>query len=1047
MQKIIFLTVFLLACLSGVRGQTASIHEEYISFPTYAFSDPDPAGRPGRIWPYFRFDGYSLLPVEQKHRMVVMENNWIKVWIAPDIGGKIWGALDKTTGKYFIYFNNVVKFREIAMRGPWTSGGIEFNFGSIGHAPTTANPVDYRCQLNGDGSVSCFLGALELSSRTEWLVEVSLPPDKAWFETRSYWNNPTNLTTSLYHWQTAAADATDDLQYYFPGNAYIDHSGNRFDWPVMKDGRDISLYRNNDYGTYHSYHVLGEYTDWFAGYYNDSQTGFGHWSRYPYKPGKKIWIWGLSRQGEIWKGLLTDSTRGNTQYTEIQTGLLFNQEADGSTLSPFKHLYLMPGSVESFRERWFPISKTGGVTSISTEGILNITKDGSGVKLSFQALGFLKNILQVADTAGKILCEFPVELNPLQIFEKQVDAKYENLVVRIKDGELLAGTGERNQSRLERPLEMLPDFNWESVYGLYTKGIEKSRQRLYNEAKEWFNKCLEKDPYYLPACTGLAEIDFREMRYDDAEKKLIRVLGFDTYDPDANFLYGTILSKKNENNKARDAFGVTLRSPGYKSASLNQLALISLKEKRLEEAWEYVQNAGLFNGMDINIYRTAIVIARLRSDWGNYNILCQRLNALDPLNHMVSFEKYYTTRDTISRNAFTAEINTELKYETFIELSLWYFNAGLQDEALELIKLSPAHPLADMLTGFLADNKGNSTDANYYLNRALIADDKLVFPFRQEYREILVWADQKHTCWKTKYYNALLYWGAGQTVIAANYFSECGDKPDSYGFYLTRGSFLKQNGGNEEADYRKAINFAGNSWRPYHLLHGYYISVNNFREALNVSQAAIRKFPGSYIIRFDHALSLMNTGKYEECVKLLANTEILPYEGAGYSRTLWRQSNLLEALRLIEKDKIGDARIKIASARLWPEKLGVGRPYLTDENFEDLLDAFCIRKTGKNDGTEILLSRVALSCSNNLTEDISSLSGSIALRSLKKPEEAEKLFMQWSEKIKDKLIKEWASDLFTDNISACEKIRTEKLLGKPDYLIIEKIYKLYSELK
>ena len=389
-MRTILSSVFLFVFFSHALCQEASIREELIELPTYPFSDPDPVARPGKIYPYFKFDGYSTIPVVKKHKMVMMENNWIKVWIAPDMGGKVYGALDKNTGKYFIYFNNVVKFREIAMRGPWTSGGIEFNFGSIGHAPTTATPVDYCYQKNPDGSVSCFVGALELTSRTEWRVEIRLPIDRAWFETRSYWENPTNQKTSLYHWQTAAADATDDLQYFFPGKAYIDHSGNSFPWPVMSDGRDISFYRNNNYGTSHSYHVLGEYTDWFAGYYHNSETGFGHWSRYPYKPGKKIWIWGLSRDGEIWKGLLTDSARGNVQYTEIQTGLLFNQEADESTLSPFKHLYFMPGAVERFNERWFPISRTKGVVAISQEGILNIEKEKTGFKLYFQSLAKLR---------------------------------------------------------------------------------------------------------------------------------------------------------------------------------------------------------------------------------------------------------------------------------------------------------------------------------------------------------------------------------------------------------------------------------------------------------------------------------------------------------------------------------------------------------------------------------------------------------------------------------------------------------------------------------
>lgn len=71
----------------------------------------------------------------QKWEMVEMENDYIKLWIMPGVGGKMWGAVDKRTGREFIYFNHVVEFRDVAMRGPWTSGGIEMNFGIIGHSP------------------------------------------------------------------------------------------------------------------------------------------------------------------------------------------------------------------------------------------------------------------------------------------------------------------------------------------------------------------------------------------------------------------------------------------------------------------------------------------------------------------------------------------------------------------------------------------------------------------------------------------------------------------------------------------------------------------------------------------------------------------------------------------------------------------------------------------------------------------------------------------------------------------------------------------------
>jgi hypothetical protein len=94
----------------------------------------------------------------QNWKMIEMENDYIKLWVTPEIGGKIWGAIEKSTGREFIYYNHAVKFRDVAMRGPWTSGGIEINFGVIGHAPTCSSPVDYMIRNNSDGSVSCFVG-------------------------------------------------------------------------------------------------------------------------------------------------------------------------------------------------------------------------------------------------------------------------------------------------------------------------------------------------------------------------------------------------------------------------------------------------------------------------------------------------------------------------------------------------------------------------------------------------------------------------------------------------------------------------------------------------------------------------------------------------------------------------------------------------------------------------------------------------------------------------------------------------------------------------
>ena len=109
---------------------------EKMKMKSYLFGDPDPVVNINRIYPYFRFDSYHSESVDKEWEMVILENAYLKVFVCPEVGGKVWGAIEKSTGKEFLYYNHVVKFRDVAMRGAWSSGGLEYNFGDIGHIPT-----------------------------------------------------------------------------------------------------------------------------------------------------------------------------------------------------------------------------------------------------------------------------------------------------------------------------------------------------------------------------------------------------------------------------------------------------------------------------------------------------------------------------------------------------------------------------------------------------------------------------------------------------------------------------------------------------------------------------------------------------------------------------------------------------------------------------------------------------------------------------------------------------------------------------------------------
>jgi tetratricopeptide (TPR) repeat protein len=321
-----------------------------VEMKTYPFSDPDPVPAIGtERYPYFRYDGSTDEACTQAWKVVTLENENIRLAITPEIGGKIWGATDKRTGTDFIYWNHVAKFRDIAMRGPWCSGGIEYNFGIIGHAPSSSTPVDWFVRTNADCSVSFFAASAEYITRAWWQVEVRLRPGADSFETHVTWANLSGLVQPYYHWMNAAFPLWGNPRFLFPGTRYAGHEGDVHAWPRDAAGHELDVYRGNAFGGPKSYHVLPGDNGHYAIWWPERGIGAVHESNGWEKYGRKIWLWALSREGGIWEDLLTDS---DGQYTELQSGRYFIQPRWGNYATALKYPAFSPGSTERFSETW-----------------------------------------------------------------------------------------------------------------------------------------------------------------------------------------------------------------------------------------------------------------------------------------------------------------------------------------------------------------------------------------------------------------------------------------------------------------------------------------------------------------------------------------------------------------------------------------------------------------------------------------------------------------------------------------------------------------------
>ena len=108
MSKKTFLFVSFIAFTLLSYGQKATITEKKVVMKTYMFSDPNPIPDMEKNYPYFKFDGFTNQPTQREWNMVILENDYIKVYINTEVGGKIWGAIEKSTGGEFLYFNPVL---------------------------------------------------------------------------------------------------------------------------------------------------------------------------------------------------------------------------------------------------------------------------------------------------------------------------------------------------------------------------------------------------------------------------------------------------------------------------------------------------------------------------------------------------------------------------------------------------------------------------------------------------------------------------------------------------------------------------------------------------------------------------------------------------------------------------------------------------------------------------------------------------------------------------------------------------------------------------
>ena len=997
--------------LQPLFAQQATVTETVETVKTYPFSDPDPVADPSDLfYPYFRFDGFSAKGINRQWKVVSLENDYIKLTLFPEIGGKIWGAVDKTTGKEFIYNNHVVKFRDIAMRGPWTSGGIEFNFGIIGHAPTSSTPVDYVTRQKPDGSVSCYVSSYELVTRTLWTVEVNLPKDKAYFTTTTTWHNSSSIDQPYYQWMNAGYPAAGNAEFCYPGTNYIGHGGELHSFPLDEQGRDISWYEKNDFSNSKSYHIVGKYNDFYGAYWHDNDFGSIHHAGYDEKLGMKIFLWGLSREGGIWEDLLTDT---NGQYIELQSGRMYNQPASNSSLTPYKHTAFGPQATDRWTEYWFPVKGIKGVSKASRIGALNVLREDGFLKLYFSPLQKLSTTIKLYE-GEKEMNSIPLNCGVLETWKDSIPLNKAVAAGRLKvvvGEDLLVYSEVPSDNITSRPKQLPADFDWSSAYGLYTQGEQWMNQKVLDKAEKFLLASLEKDPYFVPALTDLASLYYRQGRYDEALARCKTALSINTYDGDVNYLYGLCNMALGNHTDAKDGFSVASYSPRVRSAAYEKLAEMYLMDRNWTKAEHYALRSKEFNQMNLSADHVLMVVYRKTNQPEKAKALIDPLLEDLPLYHAARFEQLYQGEGSGHPiDDLQSLIRNELPFETYMELAEWYESVGCTEEALSLLSCAGNYPIALYKQAYLLHQAGNDDESRGMLQRAGALSPAMVFPFRPSSLKALEWAKTVQPDWKIDYYEALIRWANQDKAKALELLENCGEA-DYAPFYLSRAS-LKE-GESRLADLLKAEQIEM-SWRTGFALINHYVANNQWQKAVETGKKYTKKYPSNYYIGLKYAKALCETGQYQPCISLLSRMQVLPNEGSYAGRAVYREANLYRAMEQLSHKNYKQVVKSVETSKEWPENLGVGKPYdnMIDNRLEDYLEAKAAAGQGDSRKTSALLAAVADYTISRSHFESGNLLSALALRESGKVQEADHMVAAWSTDFPENRVVQWCTAIY-----------------------------------
>lgn len=275
-----------------------------------------------RVLPHRMQDGYDREKRPRRFAAIILENECLRVTVLPEVDGRIASIVHKPTCRELLERNPVFQPANLALRGAWISGGIEWNTCLLGHYYLTCSPV-FAARVEGpDGEPALRIYEWDRVKCFPWQVDLVLSPGSPLLFARVRIVNPHDHDLPMYWWTNIAVPEKPGHRTLAPAETAIyNHSeGLRVSRVGEVAEHDASYATNHPYSREMFFRIPDGHRKWIATL-DESGVGLVQASTDRLR-GRKMFVWGMSQGGRRWQEYLAAP---GSAYIEIQAGLARTQ--------------------------------------------------------------------------------------------------------------------------------------------------------------------------------------------------------------------------------------------------------------------------------------------------------------------------------------------------------------------------------------------------------------------------------------------------------------------------------------------------------------------------------------------------------------------------------------------------------------------------------------------------------------------------------------------------------------------------------------------------